>query len=217
MPIARAPQHRLLKEATAAFASEEGFMANDKPPSQNPRITTLYGGPVDTGCGGVQWLVEFELPNAPQADGWIIQQVTRSYDIRKPDGSIAIANLQGAKQTFWEAWPVKKGETKTANRYDATDEGFTYDDAFDQPRRPGTRGVMKVVGLVKFFEGALPATFIKQNPETRAQDLPSTTKRPDFWDETGTIHNLTVTWDCTTLERSAKPAKIVPLVQDKKK
>ena len=50
----------------------------------------------------------------------------------------------------------------------------------------------------------LPATFIKQNPDTRAEDLPSTTKEPDFWDGSGTTHNLTVTWDCTDPKKGTK-------------
>jgi hypothetical protein len=167
------------------------------PASQNPSINTLYSGPKDLGCGGVEWLVEFQLPKKADADGWIIQQVTRSYDIRKADGSVADPRLNAPKATFWEAWPVKKGAVKTANRYDATDDGRTYDDSFDQPTRPNLKGEFKVVALAKFFEVTLPATFVKQNPLTRAEDLPSTTIKPSFWDGTGTVHNLTASWDCT--------------------
>jgi hypothetical protein len=123
--------------------------------------------------------------------------------------------LNAPKATFWEAWPVKKGEITTANRYDATKDGRTYDDSFDQPRRPNLRGEFKVVALAKFYEGALPAMFVKQNPLTRAEDLPSTTTRPDFWDGTGTIHNLTVTWDCTDTKNASLP-KITTEVREKK-
>ncbi len=161
--------------------------------TQNPKINTLYGGPADKGCGEVEWLVEFELPRKAGRDGWIVQRITRSYDIRNADGTVADPKLNAPKAPFWEAWPVKKGEVKTANRYDPTDDGRTYYDGFDQPRRSN----LKVIALVKFFEVDLPATFIKQNPDTRAEDLPSTTVRPDFWDGTGTTHNFTVTWDCT--------------------
>lgn len=165
--------------------------------AQNPRINTLYGGPREIGAGGVEWLVEFELPRKAEADGWIIQQVTRSYDIRRADGSVADPRLNTPKTTFWEAWPVKKGAVKTANRNDATADGRTYDDTFDQPSRPNLKGEFKVVALAKFYEVALPASFIKQNPQTRAADLPSTTERPAFWDGTGTVHNLSVRWDYT--------------------
>ncbi len=167
------------------------------PASQNPKINSLYGDPKDLGCGGVRWLVEFVLPAKAGQDGWIIQQIDRSYDIRLPNGSVANPDLNAAKATYWEAWPVSKGAAQTANRNNPTSEGITYDDAFDQPERPGTKGTFKVNGLVKFFEGSLPPSFMKQNPDTRAEDLFSSTVRPPFWDNTGTVHNLTVTWDCT--------------------
>jgi hypothetical protein len=53
------------------------------------------------------------------------------------------------------------------------------------------------MGVAKFFEGNLPPTFRKQNPDTRAEDLFSSIIKPPFWDGTGTARNLTVTWDCT--------------------
>jgi hypothetical protein len=166
--------------------------------SQKPNINTLYGGPKDLGCGGVEWLVEFSLHSKAEGDGWIIQQIDRSYDIRKADGSIADPKLNATKATYWEAWPVRKGATITSNRYDATADGRTYDDAFDQPSRPGLRGLFKVNSVVKFYEvRTLPKTFITQNPQTRAEDRPSTTVRPDFWDGTGTTRSLTVSWDCS--------------------
>jgi hypothetical protein len=165
--------------------------------SQNPTINTLYGGPKDLGCGGVEWLVEFKLPQQAEGDGWIIQQIQRAYDIRKKDGTVADANLNTPKPTYWEAWPVKKDAVLTANRFDATDDGRTYDDTFDQPTRPNLKGTFKVVGLVKFYEVTLPPDFIKKNPATRALDLHSSTIKPPFWDGTGTLHNLTTSWDCT--------------------
>ena len=186
-------------------------------PSQNPLIKTLYGGPKDLGCGQMVWMVAFELGRKAGNAGWIIQQVTRSYDIRNPDGSIWDAKLNSPKVNYWEAWPVTKGEIITANRFDPTDEGVTYDDSFDQPKRPNTKGEFKVVALAKFYEVALPSTFIKQNLLTRAEDLPSTTERPDFWDGTGTVHNLTVVWDCTSSDLKRTPSsRVTTLVHEKK-
>jgi hypothetical protein len=184
-----------------------GMKTGLTPASQNPKINTLYGGPTDKGCGEMEWLVAFELPRPAGNDGWIIQQINRSYDIRESNGSVADAALNAPKPTYWEAWPVKRGATITANRYDPTSDpdGRTYDDSFDQPRRPFTKGEFRVVALAKFYEGPLPSTFIKNNPATKAEDLPSTTTRPSFWDGTGTVHNLTVVWDCT---KSVSPSKI---------
>jgi len=173
--------------------------------SQNPAINTLYGGPKDLGCGGVEWLVEFKLPKKAEGDGWIIQQIQRSYDIRRKNGSVADPNLNAPKPVFWEAWPVKKGAVLTSNRFDSTADGRTYDDSFDQPTRPNLKGTFKVVGLVKFYEVTLPSDFIKQNPATRAEDLRSTTTKPAFWDGTGTIHNLTTSWDCAETQNPETP------------
>jgi len=177
---------------------------------QNPRINTLYGGPTDDGCGGVTWMVEFELPKKAENDGWIIQRVDRRYDIRNADGTVWKPTLNAPKTTYWEAWPVKKGDTKTSTRYDATADGKTYDDVFDQPIRTGTKGEFQVTALVRFYEVTLPADFIKQNPNTRAEDLRSTTTRPSFWDATGTTHNLTISWDCTV--DKPKPPTIITKV-----
>jgi LysM repeat protein len=171
-------------------------------PTQSPIIRTLYSGPKDLGCGGVVWMVEFELPEEAGADGWIIQKISRSYDIKNPDGSVYDTDLQSPKWTYFEAWQVKKGEVETFNRYDPTDDGPTYDDSFDQPKRPGSKGEFKVRAVAKFYELDLPRTFVKNNGTTRAFDLPSTVHRPDFWDDGGTAHNLTVTWDCTSCSGS---------------
>jgi hypothetical protein len=173
--------------------------------SQNPAINTLYGGPKDLGCGGIEWLVEFKLPKKAEGDGWIIQQIQRSYDIRLKNGSVADANLNAPKPTYWEAWPVKKGAVLTSNRYDSTADGRTYDDSFDQPTRPNLKGTFKVIGLVKFYEVTLPSDFIKQNPATRALDLHSTATKPAFWDDTGTVHNLSTSWDCTDTQDPETP------------
>jgi hypothetical protein len=172
---------------------------------QNPKINTLYGGPKDLGCGGMEWLVEFELPKKAEGDGWIIQRIGRSYDIRLKDGKVADQKINAPKLPYWEAWPVKKGAVLTASRHNSTADGRTYDDSFDQPRRPNLKGEFRVAGLVKFYELAkLPADFIKKNPATRAMDLFSTTREPVFWDGTGTVHSLIVSWDCTDPKKGTK-------------
>lgn len=175
--------------------------------TQNPQVKTLYDGPKDLGCGGIEWLVEFRLPKKAAGDGWIIQQIQRSYDIRLRNGNVADPRLNAPKTTYWEAWPVRKDAVLTTNRFDATSDGRTYDDTFDQPRRPNLKGYFKVVALVKFFEITLPADFIRQNPNTRAEDLHSTTTKPPFWDGTGTVHNLSTSWDCTE-----EPSPISPQI-----
>jgi hypothetical protein len=180
--------------------------------TQNPRVNELYGGIDDDGNGKVSLKVEFELPKPAGADGWIVQQIDRSYDVRKPDGSVANASFQGARQTYWEAWPVKEGKTKTANRDDPTDEGVTYDDSFDQPDRTGTKGSFTVHAVVKFFElPGLPFYFVKNNPATRGMDLPSSIFKPYFWDGGGTIRDFEVDWDATGEGRN--PSQVTNFVR----
>lgn len=166
---------------------------------QNPRVTSLYGGAKDLKNGATQLLVEFELPEAAGAAGWIVQQVDHAYDIRKPDGSIANPRIQGKRPTYWEAWPVNSGDTKTSTRDDPTADGTTYDDSFDQPDRSGTKGSFTVRGIVKFYEmDTLPPEFKKQNPLTRAEDLFSSATKPAFWDGTGTVRDFEADWDATS-------------------
>src|SRR5271166_1042333 len=65
------------------------------------------------------------------------------------------------------------------------------------PAAKKTKGENKLLGVVKFYEGPLPADFKTNNPSTIAGILHSTTTKPPFWDGTGTTHNITATWDDT--------------------
>jgi hypothetical protein len=165
--------------------------------TQNPKINSLYDSPTDKTCGEMEWLVEFVLPEPAQGNGWIVQQVTRTYDIRKGDGSVMDPKLNRTQPTFWEGWAVQKGATYTQTRYLKQLDGRTYDDVFDQPSRGLYKGTFKVEALAKFFQVELPSDFRQNNPATPAKTLHSTTTKPPFWDDTGTGRTLIVTWDCT--------------------
>lgn len=75
---------------------------------------------------------------------------------------------------------------------------FDYDDDYAAPDAPESYGNRVRTGLVRFFEGlTLPATFIENNPDTLAGNLPSTTVPPGFWTTWRTTrHDLDVTWNC---------------------
>lgn len=164
--------------------------------TQDPGITTV-SGPKDLGCGGFDWKVWFDIPNAAGKDGWIIQEVTASFDAVNPDGS------SNFKKTYhyWEAWEVKSGKKVTVWQDQAKDDN---DDQYFSPSRPGTKGTIKFVGKAKFIEGPLPADFKTNNPDTIAGILHSTTQKPDCWDGSGTDHNIESTWDCTGAAKSSK-------------
>ena len=104
--------------------------------SQNPAINTLYAGPTDLGCGGIEWLVEFKLPKKAEGDGWIIQQIQRSYDIRKKARlSRRRQPERGEDHLLGRRGRSRKRAVVTSNRHDTTADGRTYDDSFDQPKR----------------------------------------------------------------------------------
>jgi outer membrane protein OmpA-like peptidoglycan-associated protein len=160
--------------------------------NQNPVIKTLYG-PTDFGCGGFEWLVEFTLPEPSEHYGWIVQQITRTSNIRTADRKQVLL----PDTTYWEAWPVKRGTQSTSTRLDPTADGRLYDDSFDHEPFPQTQGRITILGVAKFYETDLPAGFKKNNPLTAAQSLYSSATKPDFWDGSGTAHNLWLSWDCT--------------------
>ena len=96
---------------------------------------------------------------------------------------------------FWEAWEVEAGKKVTVWQDKGLDKND--DEYYVPPAHTKKKGSNKVVGAVKFYEGALPADFKKNNPSTLAGILHSTTTQPPFWDGSGTAHNITATWDDT--------------------
>ncbi len=163
---------------------------SSKSASQIPNITSI-GGLKDLGCGGFDWRIWWDIPHGSSRSGWVIQEITATFDAQKADGSEAF------KKTYhyWEAWPVEKG--KKISRFQDKHELPPFDDQYYTGARPGTKGTNTYVAKAKFFEGDLPADFKQSNPDTIAGDLYSTKKRPNFWDGTGIDHNITATWDCT--------------------
>jgi hypothetical protein len=157
--------------------------------SQDPNITTV-SGPKDTGCGGFEWKVWFDIPNAAGKDGWVIQEISVTIKVKNADGTDKVDKTYH----FWEAWKVESGKKVTVWQDQKLDDN---DDVYVMPSRPGTKGTITGVGQAKFFEGPLPADFKTRNPDTLAGILHSTTKKPDFWDGSGTAHNITSSWDCT--------------------
>jgi hypothetical protein len=150
--------------------------------SQTVNIGTV-SGPKDLGRGGYDWKVWFALPAAAGNAGWVIQEVKASFTT---DGT------ENAYH-YWEAWEVNKGKSVTIWQEKGLDDN---DDQYFAPAAAAkTKGVNKLVGKAKFYEGALPDDFKKNNPSTIAGILHSSTTAPSFWDGTGMPHNITATWD----------------------
>ena len=159
-------------------------------PSQDPTIDTI-SGPQDLNCGGYTWQSWWELPQPAGNDGWVIQEVLYTKHVEDASG----ATIEEETVHYWEAWPVDKG--KTISQYQDTGALPAYDDWYGGSPRNNTKGTIVMTGTAKFYEGTLPPDFVPNNPDTYAFDLPATTTEPDFWDGTGTTHNILATWDCT--------------------
>lgn len=149
-------------------------------PSQDPGIETTFCG--SSTCGNTRWEVHFVLSTPAATSGWVVQEI--SYDRNITGGE----HVQGH---FWEGFYVKAGATR-GNYAPGPDD--TYGDG-NHP--DNSKGTSTVIGKAKFYEGTLPADFVRFNPDTKAAERRSTTIQPPFWVGTGTDHNLTVTWDCT--------------------
>jgi hypothetical protein len=186
-------------------APEEGFLAGhamtvgvqrgpldreiagkgDSRKSQPVSIKTV-NGPKDLGRGGYDWKVWLNLDSPAAEAGWVIQEVVASF---KTVGSI------DRSYHFWEAWEVDKGKTGTVWQEKGLDDND--DQYYAAPAAANSKGANKLLGKAKFYEGALPADFKKNNPSTIAGILHSTTSKPAFWDDAGLRHDIEATWDDT--------------------
>jgi len=108
-------------------------------PAQNPTITTVKG-PIDTGCGGFEWNVWFDLPVAAAKDGWVIQEINVSFDVKAADGSV----VNQINSLYWEAWEVKAGQKGTVWQQHKRDDN---DDTYNSSSFPDTKGSVRCVGL----------------------------------------------------------------------
>lgn len=156
----------------------------------NLTIETV-NGPNKEDCGGFLWQVIFKLNDASAKGGWVVQQVTYDQNVIKCPSTPYI----NKKITYWEAWRVTAGAKGDSERLSGK---FDFDDQYSSPNFPDTKGNTTITGEVKFFEGLeLPAGFKRGNKATYAGDLPATTDKPAFWDNTSTVdHNLSYVWNC---------------------
>lgn len=164
----------------------------------------------EPGSGMFTWKVEFRLWFRPRRNGCIVQHVRiRQRVTGCPDEQFANPDLDESSE-FWEAWPVQAGTKIPWDRLGPVAAPRDFDDAYviripfdklDKYHRG--RVWLEVRGVVRFFEGVtLPATFIPNNPRTKAGQALSDVAPPPFWRPGGTQHNLSVRWDnCGNEER----------------
>jgi hypothetical protein len=162
--------------------------------SQDVTVSPI-AAPNDLGRGGFSWKVWFSTGSNAGADGWVIQEISMVQKATKSGGGALDDSIH-----YWEAWQLKKDKKTTIYQDEGLDDN---DDQYYTAAQPaGSKGSIKVVGKVRFFEGALPADFKKNNPSTYAGELYSSTSAPPYWSGSMAQHDLTSTWD-----DSASPSK----------
>ena len=170
-----------------------------KPPSapgarnSYPVIIESYEEPkvhtVSAQAGGHYYRYEFKYnfrvvrPTQQAPEGWIIQQI--EYQINQSD------NSRDVDDYYWEAWRVEDGKTEPVPYPDADHSKF--DDGFTGSVG-ATAGSINSKGLVKFYEGDLPDSFIPdpRDPQDffRISEFP-----PPYWESHGTVHDLKFEWE----------------------
>jgi hypothetical protein len=159
--------------------------------SKIQRLTALSNGPINTGtCGNYskQWI--FELSSPAAEDGYIVQQVDMYEEIL--DCPLTARCLARPTFTFWEAWWLKKGDTR---QHIHSSVGFT--DQASLRSNPGKSGSHSAVGTIKFFKKSVTGDLgregvVSSDPNISWRPgnnggvrlsgwLPSTTTIPTWW------------------------------------
>lgn len=146
--------------------------------------------PVHLGWGAFCWPIKFKLHPAPKKKGYLIQRVTNTLLVGKKSTSL--------KPPYFEAWEVEEGEENpvTMNADSGHDDEFArffYHDA--------SSGTIRKSGLAKYYPGSLKNLNFTvggakdEEGHSLAADLLSTMQMPYFWDNTGAVHEVIVTWD----------------------
>ena len=179
-------------------------------PPQSQSVSIFHrSGPDATNNGAYLWEVQFKLDQPAIEDGWIVQEIELHFQKYDTVSHSWIDYAVDGKPLwhFWEAWRVEKGK-RTSSEGGGID---TYNSigGYDRPI-----GRNMVTGTVKFFVGGkerthpwpFPADYVpsgngwgdwyrNNNDKTKAGFLPSTDKKPEFWDGCGTPHNFEAYWN----------------------
>ena len=160
--------------------------------------------------GGYIWGVLFRLPVPAVADGFIVQEM----DMTEEGTTSAGVTARNATH-YWEAWPVRRGQSEitdasgrqTLAEFIRSQGGTpppgaataaTFNDFFFRTFAQGNRGSRVVRAAAAFYDDPLPADFVIGNASTGAGALPSTTRRPRFWQDKGLFRFLRFTFDFTS-------------------
>lgn len=154
-----------------------------------PETITVTGVELDgqwlrsvTTAGGAnlaKWERKWELAHASPRGGAIVEQVTRTLQGMKSDGSAISPSLV----QYWQAWQVRAGSNASE---DAVDN-------FSDAALAGSSGSESVTAVARFYEGlTLPPTFAAGN-SPYAGRLLSSTANPGLPTEAATLPVTTST------------------------
>lgn len=137
--------------------------------------------------GGFLWAVNFKLPVPAAEDGYIVQKIIQSDTGQASDGG---------NVTYYEAWQVKKGETKPRQSQSVAE--FTAQRGKPAPNKPefqvpvndifykgysfGSAGYYTIHGYASFYHLAALPPEDKFTVGTKfAGQLMATLHKPSFW------------------------------------
>lgn len=142
-------------------------------------------GPDKPGCGGYRRDIEWRLKKPAPQDGWVVQKMTITFNLRTCDNAPDPARWPS--RTYWEAWSVARGDVLSTPR----------NDRWFVPASPARKGTWSYKGEARFFPGAaLPADMTPFNPNTYAGSLPATTSEPAFWGGKMVVRTVDVEFEC---------------------
>ena len=170
------------------------------------RLTITGLGTLTKGaCGQYRRRWDFELGAAAANEGYIVQQIDfYEHIVDCPRMGMCTVN---PNLTFWEAWPVKKGDTFHEKHSAGWTDQSTYGGKADKV------GYVAALGEVKYYErsvtgdlgtyGKAPATANGgwgPNASGQSGSLPSTLTKPAWWGNAPTDgpkkRSATASWRC---------------------
>jgi hypothetical protein len=191
---------------------EQLFMSNTL--TQFPTVGGAQFRPEEIPFGFI-WGVQFHLPEAAKTDGHIIQYIYQNQKGTNSSGKAMNQDLH-----YWEAWKVMKGSTTPVESMSVAaaigkqnlpvnsvnDYKFhrPMNDIFFKQFTSGNKGNYFIYGIAAFYEGTLPGDFIKNNSQTGALQLFSTTKKPPFWQPGGLQRAVNYEFDFTNGKNDTK-------------
>ncbi len=168
-----------------------GFVANNPINAFDPdgQITVRLTALVVNQCGGYSAQFEFRLQNSPWPDGYIVQEIELTDNIKDCNGKV----VRVVSQHFWEAWPIAGSVGPVM---------ATVTDSSGAPEKPGTNGDGKAKGTIRFFPRSVATDVATWRPggHPGSGSLPSTTTPPTWWNlpqtEPGSSREVSWEWKC---------------------